>query len=956
MTNFDELISRSRSNRVYDAERKMSKEQTEELPVLPVHTWRCPPSATITNAYLQMRQVLLSLFLLLSLTTWATTRNVAPLARASASSQLDETHGANCVNDGIIRVKGKGSWASAAPMMFWGEIDFPWVQLDWDTPVNINKVVIYDRPDGPSACKGGELVFDDGSRILVRQIPAGGMPREICFPARQTKSLRFEVTDGDGSYIGLSELEAYEAPEAAQSYIELVDPYIETTRGRYFFFVTGSQPFGMIGAAPLTRNKNQGGGGYNYNDDTILGFPQVHAWMLAGLDLMPTTGQVDADCGEQAWKSPFTHAGEVVQPAYHRLFLERYKMWVEQTCTDRTSLYRLTFTETDSAHILLNLGGYLSTTTMVNAHITGYTDRRLTGYFDTTGRLWGGPDVVRIFFAAEFSRPFTALTPFGAMSRKATYYVASTTATPRNDGMSYADAPVAGISADYRVEAGEQLLLKMSVSYTSEENALLNLTEIPDFDFDATRQSSQQQWNDMLGRIDVKGGTTEDRTKFYTDLWHTLLGRHKLDDLNGDYPDYTQGGTVEGKVVRNARLTVRNATAHHMYNSDALWLSMWNLNTLWGIAYPDVLDDFAASFLQYSLNGGLLARGPCAGGYSFIMSGCPATSLITSAWQRGIHRKYNPKVALREMVRNHEPGGMLAYGQEDDLRFYERHGYVPNAAGLTIQWAFEDWALAEMAERMGQQKVSERFYRRSKGWMSCYSKDVGLVLPRTKEGTWLHTDPLNGLGYVESNAWQATFGLSHDLPTLAMLMGGQDSLCAKLNYAFLQSQKDDFMSSYGNGYVNYGNQPGLSNAHVFGHAGRPDLTQYWVRRVRRQTYGGTTPDKGYGGHDEDQGQMSSLSALMSIGLFAIDGGSSQTPTYDITAPMFSEITIRLHPDYCDGPTFRIKAHGVSDVNCYIRRMLLNGQPHHDFQLSHEQLKRGGTLELWLDSYPQTPQQ
>ena len=187
-------------------------------------------------------------------------------------------------------------------------------------------------------------------------------------------------------------------------------------------------------------------------------------------------------------------------------------------------------------------------------------------------------------------------------------------------------------------------------------------------------------------------------------------------------------------------------------------------------------------------------------------------------------------------------------------------------------------------------------------------------------------------------------------------MGGQDSLCAKLNYAFEQSQKDDFMSDYFNSYVNYGNQPGLSNAHVFGHAGRPDLTQYWVRRVRRQAYGGTTPDKGYGGHDEDQGQMSSLSALMSIGLFAIDGGSSQTPTYDITAPMFSEITIRLHPDYCDGQTFRVIVHGVSDANCYIRRMLLNGQPHHTFQLSHEQLKRGGTLELWLDSHPQPKQQ
>ena len=872
----------------------------------------------------------------------ATTYNVAPLARVTASSQLDEAHAAQNIADGRIRIAGQGEWRSDVKMTFWGEIDFPWVQLDWDEEQELQGVTLYGTAGSGSRCAGGELVFSDGSRVLVGEIPAGGAPKAVTFQPKRTKSLRFEVTDGDGDYIGLSEIEAWATPT---DYVSTVDPYIETTRGRYFFFVTGSQPFGMISAAPLTRNKNQGGGGYNYNDNVVLGFPQVHAWMLSGLEMMPTSGE---GAGAE-WASPFSHDGEVVQPAYHRLFLERYGIWVEQTCSDRASLYRLTFTEGDSAHILLNLGGYIATSTMVNAHITGTTNRRIEGYFDTTGRLWGGPDVVRMFFAAEFDKSFTALTPFGAMNDD---LVAKTAATPRNEGMSYADAPIAGISADYSVQAGDTLMLKMAISYTSQENALLNLTEIPAFDFDATRQASQREWNDMMGRISVKGGTREDRTKLYTDLWHTLLGRHKIDDLSGDYPDRTLGGTVEGKTVQGAQLTVRRlAGNHHMYNSDALWLSMWNLNTLWGLAYPDVLDDFAASFLQYSLNGGLLARGPCGGGYSFIMSGCPATSLITSAYQRGICRKYSPKVALREMIRNHEPGGMLAYGQDDDLRFYEQHGYVPNAAGLTIQWAFEDWALAEMAERMGKQRIADRFHRRSHGWTASFCADQGLIFPKTKEGTWLHTDPMNGWGYEEANAWQATFGLSHDLPRLARLMGGNDSLCQKLNFAFEQSQRDDFMSGYGNGYVNYGNQPGLSNAHVFAHCGHPELTQYWVRRVRRQTYGGTTPDKGYGGHDEDQGQMSSLSVLMSIGLFAIDGGSSQHPYYDITAPLFDEVTIRLHPDYSEGRAFRIIAHGVSEKNCYIQRAELNGQPLADLRLTHTDFQKGGLLELWLSDTP-----
>lgn len=883
----------------------------------------------------------------------ATTRNLALQARATASSEKDAGHGAACVNDGIVRIMGRGSWVSNAQMTFWGEIDFPWVQLDWDREVCIDRVVIYDRPEQESTCSGGELVFDNGEKVLVRNIPSDGSPREIRFAARRTRSLRFNITDGDKSYIGLSEIEVYEAPEAATDCVHLVDPYIETTRGRYFFFVTGSMPFGMISAAPLTRNKNQGGGGYNYNSTEVLGFPQIHGWMLSGLDLMPTTGDVSPTEGEQSWKSAFSHAGEVVQPAYHRMYLERYGMWVEQTCTDRASLYRFTCSDDAEAHILLNMGGYVGTATMTNAHVTREGDTRLAGYFDTTGRLWGGPDKVRIFFAAEFSRPFGSMSAWsgGRMEHDADSLAASPEFTPRNEGMSYADAPTAGVGADYAMKAGEPLLLKMAVSYTSLENARLNLTEMAGWDFDAVRAGSQRVWNDMLGRIEVKGGMASDRVKLYTDLWHALLGRHKLDDLSGDYPDYTRGGTVRGKYVDNARLTVRNSRSHHMYNSDALWLSQWNLNILWGLAYPEVLDDFAASFIQYSLNGGLLARGPCAGGYSFIMSSCPATPLITSAYHRGLTKRWSPKVALREMVRNHERGGMMAYGQDADLDFYTAHGYVPDRAGLTTEWVFEDWALSEMAAAMGRRKTAERYRRRALAWPSSFHPELKMVLPRRADGTWLHTNLLDGWGFEESNSWQTTFGLSHDIPRLAELMGGNDSLCARLDYAFRQSVSTDFVKGYGNGYVSYANQPGLSTAHVFAHAGHPELTQYWVRRVRRQAYGATTPDLGYGGHDEDQGQMGSLSALMSIGLFALDGCSGRNPAYDITSPLFDEVTVHLNGDYYPGGTFRIVTHNNSESNCYISRATFNGAALSGFRLPHTDFARGGVVELWMTDKP-----
>lgn len=904
-----------------------------------------------------MRKLYLSLLAAVcSLCASATTDNIAPSASITASAETEANPATN-VADGIVRVKGQGSWSCGNEVVFWGEITFPWIQLDWDNAVEINRVILYNRPDNGSYVAGGVLRFSDGGEIRVLEIPADGSPRVVDFPARTTSSLRFEVTDGDGPDMGLSEIEVFSTPS---DFVTSVDPYIETTRGRYFFSVTGSQPYGMMSAMPLTRNKNQWGGGYNYNDNVILGFPQIHGWMLSGLNIMPVTGNVDTADGEQSWKSQFSHSGEIAQPAYHRLFLDRYGMWVEQTNTDRASIYRLTLTDDADAGLLLHLGGYISTATMVNAHVYRTADNRLEGYFDTTGRLWGGPDKVRVFWTAEFDRPMASLTGFGAMQRiDDDKYIADTEATPRNEGMSYADAPTAGVIAGFgTLGAGTQVHAKMAFSYTSLDNARNNLTEIPAFDFDATRHASQKEWNDMLGRIDVEGGDPADRTKLYTDLWHALLGRHKLDDLSGQYPDYTKGGTVRGKHIDNAQLTVRTLpkdksgkTRFHMYNSDGLWLTMWNLNSLWGLAYPEVIDDFSASMLQYSINGDLLPRGPCAGGYSFIMSGCPATSMITSAYQRGLNHKFDARTALREMVRNHERGGMLAYGQDDDLDFYTAHGYVPNAGGLTIQWAFEDWALAEMASRMGKHKIADRFYRRSHGWQSSFNPDLKMVLPRTREGDWLHTDPLSGWGFEESNAWQATFGLSHDLPKLAELMGGEDALCERLDHGFRMSSPENFMGAYGHGYVAYSNQPGLSSAHVFGHAGRPDLTQYWVRRVRRQAYGGTTPDLGYGGQDEDQGQMGALSALMSIGLFSIDGGSSSTPVYDITSPIFDEITIRLNPEYCSGNEFKIIVHDNAPENYYIARATLNGKELTALQIPHADYARGGVLELWLSPTP-----
>lgn len=893
-------------------------------------------------------------------TAFASTFNVAPKAVASASSTADG-YNASAVNDGVARINGKGEWASAVKEFFWGEIDFPWVRLDWEKPVAIDRILLYDRLSPTSHTASVTLKFSDGSSVDAGSIPEDGSPCEIRLNGVKTDFVKVEITDGYGDNVGLSEIEVFPTPESCGDYVSMVNPFVETTRGRYFFFITGCQPQGMIGAAPMTRNKNQGGGGYNYNDSHILGFPQIHAWMLSGLTFMPVAGNVDASKGEQEWKSRFSHVGEIARPGYHRVYLDDYDVWVEQTASQRTSFYRVTYSRDTEASLLFNLGGYVATSTMVNADVKSVSPNRLEGSFNTVGRLWGGPDSVKVFFVAEFDRPAERFDSWSASERRQGVDRLAVTdrSVARNEGMSYHDAPTAGIDARFNVKAGEPICVKMAISYVSIENAAQNLRmESPGWDFDAMRAASENEWNEWFGKIDVKGGSPDQRIKFYTDLWHTLLGRHKINDLNGQYPDRTTGGTIAGKAVLNPTFKVgqlplddRGQPRFNVYNSDALWLTQWNQNALWGMAWPSLLDDFSASMLLYAENGKLIPRGPCGGGYSFIMSGCPATSMITSAYQRGIHHKWNPRKAFDLIKRNHEPGGMMGYNYENEFDFYVNNGYAPERGGVTVQWTFEDWALSQMAQKLGKKREAARYGKRSQGWVNCIHPDLKLLFPRRADGSWLHTDPFSGWGFEEANSWQTTFGLSHDLPGLAKAMGGADSLSSMLNHALEMSVDENFVAGYGNGYVSYANQPGLSTAHVFSHVGKPWLTQYWVRQVKDRAYGATSPFRGYGGHDEDQGQMSGVSALMAIGLFAIDGCSSIAPSYDITSPIFDEITIALDNDYYKGKEFKIITHNNSPENNYIQKVTLNGEPHNSFRLPHDKFASGGVMEIWLGDSP-----
>jgi len=734
----------------------------------------------------------------------------------------------------------------------------------------------------------------------------------------------------------------------AVDFVDYVDPWIESNKSRFFFFASACRPFGMMNLSPDSKPHGAWGSGYHKKDPEIKGFSHVHAWMLSGITVMPTSGDVKPTVGIDGWKSAKDTSKEIVQPGYHKVRLDKYAIGVELTSTDRVGFYRLTHEKAGVSKVLFNLGGKLGQSTMKDVYINKVSDSEIEGYVTMTKRIWG-PNKIRIYFVSRFDKPFSELkgwkgkSELGSISENA------------GDGI--------GAFAEHAVKAGEQLQMKIAISYTSIDNARLNLeTELGHWDFDKVRQDSRDVWNEWLGKIEVKGGTKDQRVKFYTDLWHVLLGRRKLNDVNGKYPDNTAYGIYPNRkedaktVIRQLPMNADGTCKYNFYNSDAYWLTHWNINLVWGMAYPQVLNEFVNAGMEMHRNGGLLPRGQCGGGYTGIMTGNSITPLIVGAYMKGV-RGYDVEEAFEAMVKNHRPGGMMGqqgfWSTNADLDSYINGGYDSGrgGAGTTLEFSFQDWCLAQMAAKLGKKAEYNEFIKRSGNWKNIFHPEHKLIFAKDKDGKWRHTNPLSGRHFVEANSSQATWSVSHDLAGLAKLMGGEDVFCEKLNSMFERAVDQNFVSGYGKGTVSYANQPGCSNAHVFNYGGKPWLSQYWVRQVNEKAYGGVTPELGYGGHDEDQGQMGGVSVLMSMGLFSVKGTCGQEPVYEITSPVFDSVTIHLDNKYYPGKTFKVITKNNSRENMYIQSAKLNGKPLKTFWFYHKDLAAGGELEITLGPKP-----
>ena len=731
--------------------------------------------------------------------------------------------------------------------------------------------------------------------------------------------------------------------------IDKVYPLLDTENSRWFFFSSACRPFGMVSLNPDTEINGDWGGGYKFTTDTVKGFSHIHEWQMSGLSVMPVT--VSAPDKKNIFTdfcSKFSHETEKITPGYHSLILDRYQIISELTSTKRVGFHRYTFPKNAQKSILFNLNTILGPCENRNGILEKNNDYELSGTLVMTP-TYRRPKPFTVFFKIKINVPVASVE------------------SDKNTG-------------NYLVhlqESNKKVLMKVGISYTSVENATINIQqELPHWDFDKAVSDAKTEWNNWLSRIKVEGGSERDQRRFYTDLWHALQGRKIISDANGAYPDNT------GEKFRIGQLPLDKdgKPQFNHYNSDAFWGAQWTINTLWGLVYPEMMDEFVHSLMQYYKDGGMIPRGPSGGNYTFVMTGASTTPFIVSAIQKGLVKKDLESIYVA-LKKNHMLNGIMGKaGYEHDtnigggLKYYLENGYVPypipegqfgghqDGASQTLEYAYQDWTLAQLAKKLNHQEDYDYFMARSKNYQNVFDKTTGWMRPKNVEGKWFENfDPYQyENGFIESNGVQSTWFVPHDIEGLAELMGGKEKAVAKLNSQFEIAQKLKFTSGtshdaelhpeYSRIPINFGNQPSIQTSNIFTLLGRPDLTQYWTRNVVKETFSGLSTNTGYNG-DEDQGLMGSLNVLLKIGLFQMNGGTDENPVYQIGSPIFNKVTIQLNPKYYPGKSFVIKAQNNSAENVYVNKITLNNTPLNAYSISHDTITSGGELILEMAAKP-----
>jgi len=692
-----------------------------------------------------------------------------------------------------------------------------------------------------------------------------------------------------------------------------VDPFIGTAAHGHTF-PGATVPFGMVQLSPDTRLEGWDGcSGYHYTDRRIYGFSHTHLSGTGVPDycdvlLAPYVGR--PDFAPEVYASGFQKNNEVAEAGYYRVHLDREDVLAELTATARTGVHRYTFPKDASlCGMLIDLR---HRDPVIKASLTAINDRVLVGYRISTS--WAKEQ--RVYFAMRFSKPFL-YAKMRDMDKSETAFMQS--ATGRS---------ILG-TVDFATD-GDPLVVTVGLSGTSVEGALQNLQdEAPHFDFDRYRAAARSAWVKALSKIEVDGGTEVQKRVFYTALYHTMIAPNLFNDVTGLY----RGHDGEHHLAKG----------HDVYTVFSLWDTYRACKPLYTLLEARRMNDFIQSFLRQYEQTGLLPVWELAGNETNCMIGYHSVPVIADAWRKGI-RGYDGRLALKAMVAS---ATQDKWGQDH----YRSLGYIPSdqegeSVSKTLEYAFDDWTIAQMAKMLGEQDIWETFTKRSQYWKNIFDPATGFFRAKINSTWYAPFDPLEvNFHYTEANAWQYRFGAPHDISTQMAWMGGSVPFAKALDNLFnapsrtTGREQSDITGLIGQ-YA-HGNEPSHHMAYLYNIAGQPWKTQQRVRQIMDELYS-DKPDGLCG--NEDVGQMSAWLVFSAMGFYPVVPASN---SYVVGTPWFEKMVLNLE----DGKRLDISAPGVSKKRFYVRGLRYNDNDWVKGYILHDMLARGGKLQFDMSDKP-----
>ncbi len=700
-----------------------------------------------------------------------------------------------------------------------------------------------------------------------------------------------------------------------------VDPFIGTdfTGNTY----PGAQaPFGMVQLSP--DNGLPGWDripGYFYPDSTIAGFSHTHlsgtgAGDLYDVSFMPVTLPARNGGDTLGIYSHFSHDSESAHAGYYKVRLDDYDIDVELTATSRTGLQRYTYPQSDSAAVILNLTKAMNWDATRDSRITIIDSVTIAGYRFSDG--WARNQ--KVWFATRFSRPFLK--------------VGIDTVPLFSDGKYTGRGETATFF--FKTSDGEQITLATALSPTSEKGALANLeAESPTPDFDRAKAATHKAWNGLLNRINITTDDNSRRKIFYTALYHAFIAPTIYCDADGNYPG------PDGKI--------HNADGRINYSTFSTWDTYRAAHPLYTIIDPQRAGEMARSLLDFGLQNGRLPVWNMWASETDMMIGYHSAPIIVDAILKGLGN-LDKRKALEIMVATARNQEYRQLGDFIDL------GYVPVHEGdnwqlsKTLEYAFDDYAIAILAKHLGEEDVYKEFLKRSKNYVKTYNPSTGFFQNRLPDGRFV--DPFNPDAYTEdiceSNSWQYLFSVQHDVEGMIRLFGGREALEAKLDS--MTTHKTDptvKLPIFATGMIGqyaHGNEPVHHNPYLYNYTSSPWKGADWLYRIMTELY--TDTPSGLPGN-EDMGQMSAWYVFSALGFYPLNPVSGE---YELGTPLFEESSISLP----DGKKLTIKAKGLSSTNRYIKHASIDGKPLNRPQISHARLMQGGVLELQMTSQKTNP--